>query len=51
MGRAAELVLPIGPAEQLPEFRVRVVCCKGNDVWESSWLLDDPEFQSTCPAN
>lgn len=45
MGRAAVLVLAIGPAEQLPEFRVRVVCRKGQDSWESSILLDDPRFR------
>ena len=44
MGRAAGLVLSIGPAEQLPEFQVRVVCRKGQDSWESSRLLDDPRF-------
>lgn len=51
MGGAAGLVLLIGPAGQLPESRVRVVCRMANDAWESSRLLDDPRFPKIAPQS
>jgi len=37
-------VLCIGPAEMLPEFRVRIRCRIGKDSWEDAYVLDDPRF-------
>jgi hypothetical protein len=44
LGHRQGFVLAIGSAEYLPEFRVRVVCRAGDDVWESSIELEDPRF-------
>jgi hypothetical protein len=38
------LVLSIGTAESLPEFRVRIKCRIGKDVWEDAHVLEDPRF-------
>jgi hypothetical protein len=38
------LVLSIGSADDLPEFRVRVRSRIGNDTWEDAYVLDDPRF-------
>ena len=37
-------VLSIGSAEDLPQFRVRIKCRVGKDVWEDAYVLDDPRF-------
>jgi hypothetical protein len=46
LGHTSSLVLAIGSAEWLPEFRVRVVCRSGKDKWESSVELKDPRFHA-----
>lgn len=40
------LVLGIGSAEDLPEFRVRIHCRIGKDVWEDAHVLVDPRFHN-----
>lgn len=40
------IVLSIGSAERLPEFRVRIRCRIGRNVWEDAHVLDDPRFRS-----
>lgn len=44
MGQRAGLMLRIGPADELPEFRVRIKTRAGEDTWEETRLLDDPRF-------
>jgi hypothetical protein len=39
------LVLSIGPADDLPEFRVRIRCRIGKDTWEDAHVLADPRFR------
>ena len=39
------VVLCIGSAEQLPEFRLRIQCRVGNARWDDAHVLEDPRFR------